>query len=75
MHLIPGVTWSSAVTPTSEDLYSVTFADVFIAVGTNGYIQMSSADAEEWVYVPSGVTSHLYSVDHNEGYFIATGDE
>jgi len=67
------VTWTKQTTPTSYNLYNITYGDgKFIAVGSNGTV-ITSVNAIDWIvnYVPT--TQPLYSILYAAGIFLAVG--
>jgi hypothetical protein len=72
-----GVTWvdHTATSATTEHLYSVAFADVFIACGTNGVIIMSGLTPDVWTGLASGTSEDLWDISILDAVWTAVGDD
>jgi hypothetical protein len=75
-----GITWAdkSAGVPaaaSSETFYSCSYADVFLACGTNGTIIVSTLYGEAWAEIPSGTANDLWDITAASGTWIAVGDD
>jgi photosystem II stability/assembly factor-like uncharacterized protein len=69
--------WTSITSPTTNDLYSVSFAESLIgtSVGSNGTIIRTTDSGYHWIIQSSGVITDLYSVYQiNENNSFAVGD-
>lgn len=68
-----GTDWSSAATPTTEDLNGLAHgAGKFVAVGNNGTI-VTSPDGVNWLSAGSGTSANLPALAHGTAGFVAVG--
>ena len=69
-----GSSWDNATSPTTNNLYGVSFGNnAFVAVGDNGTIVRSTDNGSTWDNVTSPTSNFLIGVGFGYNTFVATG--